>query len=314
MRIGIDVGGTDLSAALVDQNGNLSFKHSAATCTAKTASDITDIITGTVDAVIADSGISTNDIEFMGIGVPGRTDIKTGTAIMAGNLPFDNNCFKDIFMRRYGVNSYLDNDANCAAWGEYLFGGGRGNEVFVMITLGTGIGGGAVINGKLLHGVRNRAAELGHQVIDMNGPLCECGRRGCFETLASTKALVSRVRAAAEKDPHGTIADIINEKGVCDGRTLFYALDAGDATAKRLFDEYINFLYIGVSNIIWAFRPELMVIGGGIAKEGERIISPLRDMINYPECRIQASSLRGDAGIIGAAMLDIERQGNTSQV
>ncbi len=310
MRIGIDVGGTDLSAALIDKNGVKTHEHSAPTYAARTSDDISAIVTDTVDAVIESSGISLKDIEFMGIGVPGRTDIKTGTAIMAGNLPFDNTCFGEIFQRRYGVRSYLDNDANCAAWGEYLFGGGKGSEVFVMITLGTGIGGGAVINGKLLHGVKNRAAELGHQVIDMNGAECECGRRGCFETVASTKALVSRVRASAERNPNGTIAEIIKEKGVCDGRTLFYALDAGDAEAKRLFDEYINFLYIGVSNIIWAFRPELMVIGGGIAKEGERIIKPLREAINYPECRIEASRLKGDAGLIGAAMLDIERQGN----
>lgn len=308
MRIGIDIGGTSMTAALVD-GASVSFKQRSATAGLRTEDALINTVFETVDRLFAESGISKSEISSMGIGVPGRTDIATGTAILAGNLPVRNTCFKKLLEDRYGIVTYLDNDANCAAWGEYSVGIGKGLDDMVMVTLGTGIGGGIIIDGKILHGQKNRAGELGHQVVDIHGKRCPCGRVGCWETVASTKAMASRVAQEVMAVPYGILADVVNENGgKIDGRTLFIALKRGDRVAMDLFDEYIEMLSVGILNILEAFRPQMLVIGGGVSKEGDVLLLPLRKLIGETPCRIETSALADEAGLIGAALLDLSQK------
>ncbi len=308
MRIGIDIGGTSMTAALVD-GASVSFKQRSATAGLRTEDALINTVFETVDRLFAESGISKSNISSIGIGVPGRTDIATGTAILAGNLPVRNTCFKKLLEDRYGIVTYLDNDANCAAWGEYSEGRGKGLDDMVMVTLGTGIGGGIIIGGNILHGQKNRAGELGHQVVDIHGKRCPCGRVGCWETVASTKAMAARVAQEVMAVPYGILADVVNENGgKIDGRTLFIALKRGDRVAMDLFDEYIEMLSVGIINILEAFRPQMLVIGGGVSKEGDTLLLPLRKLIGETPCRIETSALADEAGLIGAALLDLSRQ------
>ncbi len=309
MRIGIDVGGTSMTAALVGDDKQLYFKQRSVTAGVKDEATLISTLITTVDRVITEGNVDLSKVSSIGIGVPGSTNIETGTAVSAGNLPVHNTCFKKILEDKYGLLTYLDNDANCAAWGEFCEGHGKGVQNLVMVTLGTGIGGGIVIDGKIYHGVANHAGELGHQVIDIHGKRCACGRVGCWETVASTRALTNRVAQEVAAVPYGIMAEVVKENGgKVDGRTLFTALKRDDMVAKDIFDEYIETLAIGVANIIECFRPELLVIGGGISKEGDTILLPLREAVDDNQCRIECSMLGDNAGIIGAALLDLSRK------
>ncbi len=308
MRIGIDIGGTSMTAALVD-GAAVSFKQRSATAGMKSEQALVDTVFATLDRLFAESGISKSEISSIGIGVPGRTDVAAGTAVSAGNLPVRNTCFKILLEDRYGIKTYLDNDANCAAWGEFCEGHGKGLHDMVMVTLGTGIGGGIIIDGKILHGQENHAGELGHQVIDIHGKRCPCGRVGCWETVASTKALSQRVAQEVMAVPYGLLAEVVNENGgKIDGRTLFTALKRGDRVAMDIFDEYIEMLSVGIINILEAFRPQMLVIGGGVSKEGDTLLAPLRKLIGETPCRIETSALADEAGLIGAALLDLSQK------
>ena len=218
----------------------------------------------------------------------------------------------ELLKEKTGIDFYLDNDANAAAYGELIAGAGKGVNNFVMITLGTGVGGGAIIDGKMLTGSNYAGAELGHTVIDINGQMCSCGRQGCFEAYASATALIRQTKQAMVKYPGSGMWDIV--KGNIDavnGLTAFDAMRKGDEAGKAVVDKYVYYLSVGIANMINIFQPEILCIGGGVSKEGDNIIVPLQKIVdgeNYARLMekkavIKAAELGNDAGIIGAAYL-----------
>ena len=207
-----------------------------------------------------------------------------------------------------GKKVYVENDANAAAWGEYLCGSGKGTKSMVMITLGTGVGSGIVDNGHLLTGAYEKGAEIGHMVLRINGEKCTCGRKGCFEAYASATALIRETKKAMKENPDSDMWKVAKSLSKVDGKTAF---TAKDKAAKDVINNYLSLLSEGVVNIVNILQPEIIAIGGGVSNAGEKILKPIRKAIkNYSFARfgkkqteVQIAKLKGDAGLIGAAML-----------
>lgn len=306
MRIGIDLGGTSIKAALCTDRGELLHKASAPTRT------------GDPDGLRADmqqlalilcktQQISPDEIDSIGIGVPGSLD-KAGCRLIFGtNLGMENVCFADAFTPTFSCPVQLDNDANCAALGEATAGAGRGVPNMIMLTLGTGVGGGIVIDGRLYAGCNDIGGELGHMVIRQGGELCGCGRRGCFEAYCSAAHFV---KFAARALDEGKKSSLAAHRAQLDAKRICDAVDAGDDLACALFEEYCDNLACGLANIINIFQPDRLVIGGGLSGYGEKLLKPLRARTAPQTFRcettnteIVAATLGNDAGLIGAAML-----------
>lgn len=306
MRIGIDLGGTTVKAALCAPDGTLLHKQSAPTPTGD-AAGLCAAMKQLVLGLCAAQGAAPEQITSIGIGVPGSFDKATCTLKFGTNLGMNNVCFADAFRPDFGCTVQLDNDANCAALGEVTAGAAKGAKNMVMVTLGTGVGGGIIIGGKLYTGCNGIAGELGHMVVRQGGERCGCGREGCLEAYASAASFVKfaeRALAAGRGSLLQAHAGHLNAKMICD------AVDAGDALACELFDEYCVNLSCGLANFINIFQPEAIVLGGGLAGYGEKLLAPLR-RLTLPQTfrsdgrntEIVCASLGNDAGLIGAAML-----------
>ena len=306
MRIGIDLGGTTVKAALGAEDGALLCKESAPTPTGD-AAGLCSTMKQLALALCSEGGTAPDQITSIGIGVPGSFDKATCTLKFGTNLGMNNVCFADAFRPEFGCAVQLDNDANCAALGEVTAGAARGAKNMVMVTLGTGVGGGIIIDGKLYTGCNGIAGEMGHIVIRQGGEPCGCGRKGCLEAYASAASLVKfaeRALAAGRESMLQAQAGHLNAKMICD------AVDAGDALARELFDEYCVNLSCGLASFINIFQPEAIVLGGGLAGYGEKLLEPLRRLTEPQTFRSDArnteivcASLGNDAGLIGAAML-----------
>ena len=259
-------------------------------------------------------GLTNADIISIGVGTPGSVNKELELIEFANNLGFDNVPAYKLLRDRTGVkNVYFDNDANCAALGEAVAGCGQGVKNFVMITLGTGVGSGLIVNGKLVTGLNYAAGEMGHTVIVFNGLQCNCGRRGCWEKYSSATALISQTKDAMRLDPYSLMWDEVGgDYTRVSGRTAFRAADKGDVTAKKVVSRYISYLACGVSNLINIFQPEILCVGGGIGNEKENLLAPLRKIVASEiysihakkQTKIMSATLGNDAGIIGAALLD----------
>lgn len=306
MRIGIDLGGTTVKAALCAPDGTLLHKQSAPTPTGD-AAGLCAAMKQLALGLCAAQGAAPEQITSIGIGVPGSFDKATCTLKFGTNLGMNNVCFADAFRPDFGCTVQLDNDANCAALGEVTAGAAKGAKNMVMVTLGTGVGGGIIIGGKLYTGCNGIAGEVGHMVIRQGGERCGCGREGCLEAYASAASFVrfaERALAAGRGSLLQAHAGHLNAKMICD------AVDAGDALACELFDEYCVNLSCGLANFINIFQPEAIVLGGGLAGYGEKLLAPLR-RLTLPQTfrsdgrntEIVCASLGNDAGLIGAAML-----------
>ena len=306
MRIGIDLGGTTVKAALCAPDGTLLHKQSAPTPTGD-AAGLCAAMKQLALGLCAAQGAAPEQITSIGIGVPGSFDKATCTLKFGTNLGMNNVCFADAFRPDFGCTVQLDNDANCAALGEVTAGAAKGAKNMVMVTLGTGVGGGIIIGGKLYTGCNGIAGELGHMVVRQGGERCGCGREGCLEAYASAASFVrfaERALAAGRGSLLQAHAGHLNAKMICD------AVDAGDALACELFDEYCVNLSCGLANFINIFQPEAIVLGGGLAGYGEKLLAPLR-RLTLPQTfrsdgrntEIVCASLGNDAGLIGAAML-----------
>ena len=306
MRIGIDLGGTTVKAALCAPDGTLLHKQSAPTPTGD-AAGLCAAMKQLALGLCAAQGAAPEQITSIGIGVPGSFDKATCTLKFGTNLGMNNVCFADAFQPDFGCTVQLDNDANCAALGEVTAGAAKGAKNMVMVTLGTGVGGGIIIGGKLYTGCNGIAGEVGHMVIRQGGERCGCGRDGCLEAYASAASFVrfaERALAAGRGSLLQEHAGHLNAKMICD------AVDAGDALACELFDEYCVNLSCGLANFINIFQPEAIVLGGGLAGYGEKLLAPLR-RLTLPQTfrsdgrntEIVCASLGNDAGLIGAAML-----------
>jgi len=310
--IGIDLGGTNIAVGIVDENGTLIHKDS---CPTKRERPYQDIIKDMADItlkVIGDKGIDLKDIKSIGIGSPGTPNSSEGILVYSCNLNFDNTPIRDELQKYIDLPVYLENDANCAALAESVAGAAKDVSDSITITLGTGIGGGIVINNKVYSGFNFAGSEIGHMVIVSDGVQCTCGRKGCWEAYASATAIIRQTKEAALKNPDSKINELVGgDLNKVDAKTAFDAARLGDKVGEQVVKQYIKYIAEGLSNSINAFMPAAVIIGGGVCKEGEYLLKPLREMVysdiycrgNVPKPEIRVAQMGNDAGIIGAAML-----------
>lgn len=296
MYLGVDIGGTSVKLGVIDGFNNIIYKDSMPTQKDLPARAIIDNISAVCRDILARFPVTA-----IGVGTPGLIDVETG-GVSASNLPFDKTPIAQWMQESTGLPVYINNDANCAALGEAVAGEGAGVNDMFMVTLGTGIGGGIIINKKIYAGTKGDAGEIGHMCIEADGKPCPCGENGCWEQYASVSALIEQTEAAAEKEPDSVLARVIKEDGVVDGRTVFKAMTEGCPVAQKVFDKYISYLSVGIKNIINIFRPGLVVIAGGISEAGDMLLEPLVKKVGS-DVPVKISRLQNDAGIIGAAQL-----------
>lgn len=316
--IGIDLGGTNIAAGVVDDSNTIIKKASIPTGASRPADEITADIAKLCKTVAEDAGLTINDIEYIGIATPGSAKCDTGEILYANNLPFNKYNMKEKLSSMLGCDKkvYIENDANAAAKAEAVAGAAKGAPLSVMITLGTGVGGGIILNGQVYTGFNYAGAELGHIVIKKDGRQCSCGRKGCWETYSSATGLVRTTRETLEECRKTGRATIMEELIGGDlervsARTAFTAKKKGDEVACEVVEEYIDDLVCGLVNIINIFQPNVLSIGGGISNEGDYLIELLNDRVfaqtysrgDTPQCKLKIAELRNDAGIIGAAAL-----------
>ena len=310
-NIGIDLGGTNIKVGVVDENYNIVGKSNIKTNLPRPSEEIAESIAEGVRLACADAGISVSDVNSIGIGTPGVANRNTGVVLYSCNLGFNNFELGKVLGEKLGTQIFVENDANAAAFGEVVNGAGKGYKNVVVVTLGTGVGGGIIIDGKIYTGFNFCGGELGHTVIEYNGRQCGCGRKGCFEAYSSATALINMTKEAMEANPDSEMWKIAGSLENVDGKTAFDGMRAGDKVAVGVVDMYINYLGCGLVNIVNTFQPELLLIGGGICKEGENLTKPLNEYIERESycidpnrsTKLDIAKLGNDAGIIGAAYL-----------
>lgn len=307
--VGIDLGGTNIASAVVDEFGNIYGRSKRKTAMPRTYNEIFDDMALCAKEATQNSGIKWKNIESVGIGCPGAINKETGFVDFSNNLDFYDVPITEYMEKSLDKKVYVENDANAAAWGEFVAGSGKDTESMILLTLGTGVGSGIILNGHLFRGAFGTGAELGHAVIISNGEKCTCGRQGCFETYASATALVNQTKEAMKNNPNSEMWKIA--RGSLDnvnGKTVF---TANDETAKKVVDTYLRYLSEGIVNIVNMFQPEVICLGGGVSGAGERIIEPIQKEIKEKafarfgkrHTQVKIASLGNDAGIIGAALL-----------
>ncbi len=308
MYIGIDLGGTNIAAGIVDENGKILAKASLPT---KAGRDYTEIVKDMAKLskdITEKAGYDMSDIKSIGIGSPGTIDSANGVVVFSANLNMEKAPVADELRKYFDIPIHMENDANAAAYGEYIA-CGHDADSFVFITLGTGVGGGIIINKKIYRGFNNAGAEIGHMTLSMGGEECTCGKKGCFEAYASVTALKRQTKKMMDMCPDSMMHEWVREKGHISGRTAFECAKKGDKAAKEVRDTYIRYIAEGIVSTVNIFQPELLVIGGGISKEGDVILTPLKEYVYkydfnkfMPKTDIKIASLFNDAGIVGAAM------------
>ncbi|MFR7471905.1 MAG: ROK family protein [Ruminococcus sp.] len=305
--IGIDLGGTNIVAGVVDENYQILTKASVKTNLPRPEQEIAADMAAVARQAAEEAGLSLDQIEWVGVGTPGIANSATGIIEYSNNLGFCNTPMVQYLEEALGRPAFIENDANAAAYGEYVAGAAKGAKHAVCITLGTGVGGGIIIDGKIYCGSNFGGAEIGHTVIDVNGPMCSCGRKGCFEVFSSATGLIRMTKEALAAHPESAMKD---EERIT-GRTAFNYMRAGDETAKQVVDDYIRYLAAGITNTINIFQPDVLCIGGGVCNEGDPLLLPMKEIVkkevytrNSPKnTETVIAKLGNDAGIIGAAFL-----------
>lgn len=316
-RIGIDLGGTNIAAAIVDESFSIIKKKSIPTSTAEGGDKIVSDMAYLCRALCEEAGISLDKIEAVGIASPGIANSRDGVVEYACNLPFRSFpvCQK-LSSLLDGIETHVENDANAAAWGEAVAGAAKGTSNSVMITLGTGVGGGVIVDGKVYAGFNFAGAELGHIVISAGGRPCGCGRRGCWEAYSSATALINMTKeklAECKEQGRETLMEALSQDGV-NGKVAFDALDEKDEAAREVIEQYAYYLACGITNIINLYQPEVLSIGGGISGQGQKLLDLIMPTVKKESyggdgtvtpTKVCIASLGNDAGIIGAAFLGI---------
>ncbi len=309
-RIGIDLGGTNIAVGLVSEEGKIVAKTSVPAGAERVFEEIFADMATCIRNLLAETGVAEEDLASIGIGTPGALDTKKGLLIFAGNFTYGKMVnYRDLMAKHFSVPVYIGNDANVAALAEAKVGAAAGIDTAIMVTLGTGVGGGIILGGEIHEGHLSAAGELGHIVLEHNGEQCTCGRKGCWEAYASVTALIRQTKAAMAAHPESLMNRVALEK--VNGRTAFDAAKEGDKTALEVVDTYADYVAEGLADLINIFSPEIIVVGGGISKEGDYLLNPVRQKVQsrvfgaglLPERKIVAAQLGNDAGIIGAALL-----------
>ncbi len=309
---GVDVGGTGIKSGIVDENGKIVIKSSIPTDKGHDYEVIVKDIANQLNALCEESGIPLTEIGGIGVGCPGTIDSAKGVVNYSCNLDWSYVPLVEELGKYFDVPVKIGNDANVAALGETTFGAGKAYHDTVMITLGTGVGGGVVIENRLFEGNGSAGTELGHTVIVAGGELCSCGRRGCMEAYASATALVRDTKVEMRKNPKSIMWDFVGgDIDKVDGRTSFECAKKGDYSAKRVVDNYIEYIGEGLCNFVNVFRPQAIILGGGVCAQGEYLTEPLEKYISTfsyggdrsPHVELLVATLGNDAGLIGAASL-----------
>lgn len=315
--IGIDLGGTNIAVGIVDASYNIVRKGSVPTNTRRSPDEITADMAALSQKLCKEAGITLSEIDFAGVAAPGSVNPEEGTLIYANNLPFlDYPLCEKLSALLGGMRVYIENDANAAAKAEAMAGAAKNAHSSVMITLGTGVGGGIVLGGRIYSGINFAGGELGHTVIEKNGRPCTCGRRGCWETYSSATGLITTTKEkllACRKERRHTLMEemIGGDLTNVSGKTAFDAAKRGDDAAREVVDSYIVHLALGITNMINIFQPDVLSIGGGICREGDYLLKPLNERVfkevytkdREPKTHLCAAVLGNDAGILGAASL-----------
>lgn len=308
--MGIDLGGTNIAVGITNDKWEIIYKSSVKTNTEepeKMVKDMTDLAL----SVSKNANIPLSEIKSVGIGIPGALNSKEGVVVYANNLNLRDFHIVEEFHKYIDKPVYISNDANVAALGEAVAGGAKDCESAVVVTLGTGVGGGIILNGKIWEGYKSTGAEIGHTVINVDGEQCTCGRKGCWEAYSSATALIRDTKRAIEKNPDSVMTKMAEKDGKVSGKTAFAAAREGDKAAQAVVDNYIKYLAEGLANITNLIAPEVILLGGGVSHEGDNLLVPLiaetkkrmygGGRVKHSEIRL--ASLGNDAGIIGAAAL-----------
>ena len=313
-RIGIDLGGTNIAVGLVDESYKIVVKKTTPTLAKRESEAIVADMARLCREVCAEKNVDIKDIVNIGVAAPGIANHRNGCVEYSCNLPF----------RRYPIvkklASMLDvdeskikiaNDANAAAYGEAVAGAARGSANSIMVTLGTGVGGGIILDNKIFTGFNHGAGEIGHIVIEIDGAQCGCGRKGCWEAYSSATALIRMTKEKIEECESSGRYTVMSSAEHITGRTACDAMRAGDEAAKEVYDKYVKYLATGIANLINIFQPEIISLGGGVSNEGQSLIDALMPIINKEQygtgflttAKIRIAELGNDAGMIGAAMM-----------
>lgn len=311
-NIGVDLGGTNIGVAIVSEEGKIIRKASTPTMNQRPIEEIIRDMAMLCLDIIKQADISQDQISSVGIGSPGIVDSDAGVILYANNLKIKDSPVAKTFQKYFDKPVYLENDGNAAAYGEYISGAGVLYKDLVAITLGTGVGGGIILDGKIIPGSFHAGGELGHIVISVDGPLCSCGRSGCWETFSSATGLIREAKLEAEKNPTSMLNTILKGNlSRMNAKIPFDAAQAGDDVAIELIRNYIKYLAVGLVNIVNIFQPQVIVLGGGISGQKEKLLIPLKkEMIKQIyggekafKTEIKIAELGNDAGLIGASML-----------
>ncbi|HHX60943.1 MAG TPA: ROK family protein [Epulopiscium sp.] len=308
--IGIDLGGTNIAIGLVNTEGEIVKDKSIPTLKERGIEVICQDMIELCKDLMRQNNLTKEDIHSIGIGTPGTVDSEKGIIVYANNIAIDNFPITKIMRDSLDIPVYVANDADCAALGEVTAGAAKGCTNAVILTLGTGVGGGLVLNGEIYKSSFPGAGELGHHVIAYDGRQCNCGRKGCFEVYGSATALISDAQEAAKNNPDSKLNYYIGgDISKMNAKIPFDAAQGGDVIAQGVVDQYLNYLACGISNVINIFKPEMIIIGGGVSRQKENLTQPLTQKVSQQiyaqemQTKIEVATLGNDAGIIGAAML-----------
>ena len=306
-RIGIDLGGTNIAVGVVDSAYHLVAEASVPAGAQRPAEQVVADMCRAVELALDKAGLTARDCASIGVGAPGTCDPDRGVVVCAYNLGWFHVPVCAMLTAHFGLPARLSNDANCAALAETVAGAAVGCRSMILITLGTGVGGGIILDGKIVSGLGGAGGEPGHSLLVLDGEPCTCGRRGCWEAYASATALIRQGKRAAAAHPDS----LLNDYPALTGRDVFNAADRGDAAAQAVLERYYVYVAAGITDLVNTLAPEMVLIGGGISRQGERLLAPVRRYVSAncfggeqrPQPVLRAAQLGNEAGIIGAAAL-----------
>lgn len=308
MYLGIDLGGTNIEAGMVNEDGTIKKSVSTPTVANRPFNEIVRDMAKLCKGLMDITNTEAKDIKAIGIGSPGAVDNNNGVILYSNNLGWENVKIREEMRKYFNIPINIENDANAAAYGEYSL---HRKDVsdFLFITLGTGVGGGIIINRNIYRGFNGAGAELGHFTLVHNGIKCTCGKKGCWESYGSVTALIRQTSEAIMHNPNSLMAKLYRDYGEINGRTAFDAAKAGDSSAQRVVDNYIAYVADGICSMVNIFEPEVLLIGGGISKEGNYLLDPIQKYCeenyfckNIRQTKLGIATLGNNAGIIGAAL------------
>lgn len=312
MRIGIDIGGTNIAIGLVDEEGKIVYKKSIETEVHKGEEVIVENMISAINEIVTENSLKLDEIDLIGIGVPGTVDYDNGIVKECVNLNWKEVNIGEIFKKKINKTVLLENDANAAAGGEYLYGSMKNAKNSILLTLGTGVGAGLILNGKLFRGSNGAALEAGHIILGENFYDCSCGNNGCFETFASATAIIKYAKKLVQEGKETIIMEKAhNDIEKITAKIVFDSARENDLVANMVLDRFVTYMAKGINSIVNLLDVDSIAIGGGVSAAEDVFMDKLKEEIrktklfkNIPVCKIERAKLGNDAGIIGAAMLD----------